>query len=219
MSKHRAGDPLGMADIVLTRDIAPGEFFTYRAPRPTDRVRIVGNIGAGADVTVTAAEFELMGTVAANSRVTFDLPQQAGLSAGFNDTAAPRDGLIIDGSVGDNVVLASHSGIRVRKDIGHALLAIAAGDVRLARVGDVAKISAGRDAVLTFVGARSSVRAGARLNITFAGAQTTLKARQISGARASSLPYQCPYNSRDVRTGARMTSFYNHQGIARLKSW
>ncbi len=219
MSKHRAGDPLGMPDIVLTRDIAPGEFFTYTAPRPTDRVRIIGNIGEGADVTITAAECELMGNVADNCRVTFELPKAGGAAAAFNALAGPRDGLIIDGTVGENVVLASQSGLRVRKNSGTALLAIAAGDVRLAHVGARAKISAGRDAVLTGVGAASRVQAGARLNITFVGEKSTLKARQIIGAKATSLPYICPQQSRDVRMGAKTTHFYNGQGIARLKSW
>lgn len=209
-----------MADITLTRDIAAGEFFTYTAPRPTDRVRIVGNIGEGADVSVTAAEFELMGNVAANSRVTFELPKAGGVAAGFNALAGPRDGLIIDGSVGDNVVLASASGIRVRKDIGNALLAIAGGDFRAVNIGNAAKVSAGRDAVLTAIGAQSQLQARARVDVTFVGSSTTITARQIMGARATSLPYICLRNSnRDVLTGAKMTSFYNGKGIARLKSW
>ena len=208
-----------MPEIVLTRDIAPGEFFTYTAPRPTDRVRIVGNVGEGADVTVTAAEFELMGSVAANSRVTFELPKAGGMAAGFNALAGPRDGLIIDGAVGENVVLASASGIRVRKDIGAALLASAAGDFRAVNIGDKAKVTAGRDVVLTGLGASSQLKARARAQITFVGAGSTINARQIIGARATSLPYLCPLKSRDVRTGSQMTSFYNGQGIARLKSW
>ena len=208
-----------MPDIILTRDIAPGEFFTYTAPRQTDRVRIIGNIGEGADVTVRAAEFELVGSIAANSRVTFEMPKAKGAASTFNALAAPRDGLIIDGNVADNVVLASDSGIRVRGTVASRVLAIAAGDIRGTWFGDHAQLRAGRDVAITGIGAQSKLHAGARAHITYVGAQTALAARAIIGARATTLPYKCPHNSRDVRTGARTTHFYNNQGIARLKQW
>lgn len=219
MSKHRAGDPLGMPEIVLTRDIAAGEFFTYTAPRATDRVRIIGNIGAGADVTVTAAEFELVGNVGANSRVTFELPKAKGMASTFNALAGPRDGLIIDGSVADNVVMASDSGIRVRGKIGATVLALAAGDIRASWIGDQAQLQAGRDLAITGVGAQAKLQAGARATLTYLGQGSAIKARAISGARATTLPYRCPHNSRDMLVGARTTHIYNGKGIARLKSY
>ena len=208
-----------MPEIVLTRDIEAGEFFTYAAPRAGDRILIIGNIGAGADVTVTGGEFELRGSVGANSRVTFIDPATKGKKGAFNATSAPRDGLIIDGAVGENVVLASDTGIRVRGDIAGRLLADAAGDFRAKNVGDHANIRAGRDVAMTGVGAASQVRAGARAEIIFVGASSRVQARQIIGGNPTQLPYRCPRNSHDVRVGARATVFYNGSQLARLKKW
>lgn len=206
-----------MHDIVLTRDIAAGEFFIYTAPRPTDRVLIVGNIAAGADVTITAAQCELRGSVAANCRVTFEAPQAAGTKASFNVLSGPCEGLIIDGAVGDNVVLAANTGIRVRGAIGPRLLADAGGDFRANMLGDFAQVRAGRDIAVTGIGAKSRLRAGGRAGVTYVGAGARVSARQIVAPKASALPYNDPQASHDICIGARATNIYNGRGTARLR--
>lgn len=197
---------------VIDRSIEKGEFFLHRG----DCI-ITGSVCEGADVTVYGGTLYIKGGIENNTRVTLEPAKKLDASALFNLRANPVDGLTVDGTIGDNVVLASFSGIRLRNEAGAALLAFAGGDFRAKSLGNNARVDAKRDIALTGVGAKSQLLSGGRMDITFLGAHSTLKGREIMGADAHKLPYKCPISERDMHLGRRTTYVGNGAGIVRIK--
>ena len=203
---------------------------------------IEGDVGAGAVIHVRGGSLTINGAVGDHVEIivapelsaSFDEAWGAFLAGGSDGDSARRQlrargvrqhfnavadkGVSVNGAVGNGVRIACAGDVRLRGGVADNPRIVAGGGIYIPKTGARAELAAGRDIIVTQVGDAAYVFAGMRAQLTYLGTRSMVTAQQIAGARASTLPFKCPQNSRDIHTGARMTYLYNGMGLARLKS-
>ena len=193
---------------IIEGDIAAGTQHAFAGD-----TLIRGQVGAGAQITVTNGTLEVIGGVGDGAKISVKRAA-VDAKAAFNACS-----LFINGRTGNQVKLDAADDLRLRGDAGNALTA-RADNIYAKEVAAKAVLSSARNIHVEAVGDKSRVTAGARLYITFAGLGADLRAGEIIGASPYKLPYKCPRNSRDATIGRKTTHFVNgNHAPVRLKRW
>ncbi|MDD9900173.1 MAG: hypothetical protein OXT65_04270 [Alphaproteobacteria bacterium] len=178
----------------ITRDIADGEHFTHKGP-----LRLIGNIGRNAVVTIEDGGLYVKGSVADGTRISVNdkgnggqtIIRNGGTTVIFSGVAGRvivngqditkqqesiLSGLTVDKQIGKNVTLSSTTSITLNGTAGDKLYASADNSFRAQSIGSNSNIRSGNSTHIDLLGSNSTIHAGNSVHVVYAESRTQIHA-------------------------------------------